>query len=210
MPYSLNEIEAMCKRATRGAGLPWGIAEEAGKASRWLASHNLPGPEMLSKLLALHQGTVYQDFTPVFEGTEFRPTSDTLCPLMAGAALIDRISEFPDGQHIEFKSIAYPILLAPYAAFCARKIGLQFELSWAGVRVIISPEGHLKIEGNTALITSPHSTSVVGRSSSTNTDFLPQKISSRDVDTEGWNSLAGFSSRMYAPATEASRKLGAG
>ena len=34
MSFSLNEIEAMGRRAARGAGLHWGIAEEAGKAVR--------------------------------------------------------------------------------------------------------------------------------------------------------------------------------
>ena len=31
MSHSLNEIEAMAKRAGRGAGLSWGLAEEAAK-----------------------------------------------------------------------------------------------------------------------------------------------------------------------------------
>ena len=36
MNLSLNEVEATAKKATRGAGYPWGLAEEAGKAVRWL------------------------------------------------------------------------------------------------------------------------------------------------------------------------------
>ena len=43
MTFSLNEIEAIGKRAARGAGLPWGLAEEAGKAARWLTARGLPG-----------------------------------------------------------------------------------------------------------------------------------------------------------------------
>ena len=34
MTHSLNEIEATAKRAARGAGLSWGIAEEAAKDAR--------------------------------------------------------------------------------------------------------------------------------------------------------------------------------
>ena len=34
MSYSLSEIEAMCLKATRGAGYDWGLAEEAGMAAR--------------------------------------------------------------------------------------------------------------------------------------------------------------------------------
>ncbi|MEX5611478.1 DUF3726 domain-containing protein, partial [Pseudomonas protegens] len=32
MHASLNEIESLCKKAARGAGRAWGLAEEAGKA----------------------------------------------------------------------------------------------------------------------------------------------------------------------------------
>ena len=33
MNFSLNEMEAIAKRAARGAGYPWGLAEEASKAT---------------------------------------------------------------------------------------------------------------------------------------------------------------------------------
>ena len=36
MHASLNEIESLCKKAARGAGMSWGLAEEAGKAAKWL------------------------------------------------------------------------------------------------------------------------------------------------------------------------------
>ena len=34
MTWSLNEIESLAKKAARGAGLDWGLAEEAGKTTR--------------------------------------------------------------------------------------------------------------------------------------------------------------------------------
>ena len=51
MIYSLSEIDAQCKKATRGAGFEWGHAEEAGKAARWLAKHELPGAALLAAYL---------------------------------------------------------------------------------------------------------------------------------------------------------------
>ncbi|NND22495.1 MAG: DUF3726 domain-containing protein, partial [Silicimonas sp.] len=41
MSYSLNEVEATAKKAARGAGYPWGLAEEAAKATRWLCAHDI-------------------------------------------------------------------------------------------------------------------------------------------------------------------------
>ena len=49
---SLAEIDAMGRKAARGAGLPWGLAEEAGRAARHLAAWGLPGPEALAALVA--------------------------------------------------------------------------------------------------------------------------------------------------------------
>ena len=48
MNWSLNELDAMARKAARGAGYSWGLAEEAGRATRWLAAAGLPGPMCLA------------------------------------------------------------------------------------------------------------------------------------------------------------------
>jgi hypothetical protein len=49
MTYNLTlaETESYLRKAARACGLDWGIAEEAGKAARWLAAFKLAGPETL-------------------------------------------------------------------------------------------------------------------------------------------------------------------
>ncbi|MHC4974961.1 MAG: DUF3726 domain-containing protein [Planctomycetota bacterium] len=93
MTFSLNEVEAMGKRAARGAGLDWGIAEEAGKAARWLTAHGLPGPELLAQLLTRNEGKSYDELAPVSTDDVWQAESGCLCPLIAGAALSDRAAE---------------------------------------------------------------------------------------------------------------------
>jgi hypothetical protein len=39
---TLAEIESYLRKAARASGLEWGLAEEAGKAARWLAAFDLP------------------------------------------------------------------------------------------------------------------------------------------------------------------------
>lgn len=51
MSWSLGEIADLSKKAARGAGFSWGLAEEAAWAVRWLAERNLPGPEALARAL---------------------------------------------------------------------------------------------------------------------------------------------------------------
>ncbi len=61
MICSLNEIEALARKAARGGGMSWGLAEEAGKAVRWLSDNGFPGPWLLSKLLLQNDGKPYSE-----------------------------------------------------------------------------------------------------------------------------------------------------
>ena len=48
---SLNQIEQTTRKAARGAGLAWGLADETGRAVRWLHAHGLPGVAALADWL---------------------------------------------------------------------------------------------------------------------------------------------------------------
>ena len=74
MSRSLGEMAGLATKAVRGAGQPWGVAEEAGWALRWLGRAGLAGPAALAR--ALEAGDL----------------SDLLC----GIAMADR-GEIPDG-----------------------------------------------------------------------------------------------------------------
>lgn len=52
MSYSIGEIAALSRRAVRGAGYPWGIADEAAWAVSWLQRAGLPGADALASGLA--------------------------------------------------------------------------------------------------------------------------------------------------------------
>ncbi|MEF9603350.1 DUF3726 domain-containing protein, partial [Paracoccus sp. PXZ] len=43
MLLSRNETEALCLKAARGAGMSWGLAEEAAFAAGWLGAHGIDG-----------------------------------------------------------------------------------------------------------------------------------------------------------------------
>jgi hypothetical protein len=210
MTFSLNEVEAMGKRAARGAGLDWGIAEEAGKAARWLTARGLPGPELLAELLTRNEGKSYEELAPASIDGVWEAKSGWLCPLIAGAALSDRAAEVAAGRAFEFGSIAFPLLLAPYAASVARSRGAAIELCWPGVTLTISPDGGLAVEGDMAAVTAPTTKSAHCRSGRKDTVTPPARQPGRAVDAKAWNRLSAFAHRTFAPATEASRIAGAG
>jgi hypothetical protein len=209
MTFSLNEIEVMGKRAARGAGFSWGLAEEAGKAARWLTVHDLPGPEVLAELLTRNDGGNYDDLAPATVDGLWLARSGRLCPLVSGAALCDRASEIASGQTIELGPTAYPVLLLPYAAAAAKLTGVALELSWADVRVELSSEG-MAYEGESSDLTARSADRVRCRRTEQTLTVEPAGVPGREVPADTWSRLGGFAQRTFAPATEASRLAGAG
>ena len=55
MIVSLNEVQAMATKAASGCGLAWGIAEEAGLATRWLCARGFRGADKMLHALEQHQ-----------------------------------------------------------------------------------------------------------------------------------------------------------
>ncbi len=210
MTFTLNEIETIGQKAARGSGRDWGIAEEAGKATRWLAAHELPGPELLAGLLARSEGECHDELAPVSVEGVWQAGSGWLCPLIAGAALADRASEFASGRIFQLETTAYPLLLGPYAYFCAVGSKTTIELSWPHVTLTVSPGASLRIEGDEDAVLCVSATSVRCRAVE---NIVADQVTApvrRPVDAAIWEQLNRFALRTYAPATEESRELGAG
>lgn len=209
MTFSLNEIEAMGKRAARGAGLSWGLAEEAGKAARWLTARGLPGAEELAEILMRNDGADYRDLAPASTEGVWRAPSGRLCPLVCGAALCDRATEIATGMEIVSGPVAQPLLLAPFAAGAAKLTGVTIELSWPGLTMTFNSEG-FGIDGDDVALTVRSADGV--RCRRVRRDVAGTSIGASDhaIDAETWSRLDAFAQRTLAPATEASRLAGAG
>lgn len=122
---SLPEIEALCVKAARGAGMAWGLAEEAGFAARWLAAAGLPGPELLLRQLRA-AGTA--DGRPEISKDAWRAYPDrALCPITVGATLSDRAG--PVDGPIQIAGLANPALLMPFLGMVASTSGKAICLS---------------------------------------------------------------------------------
>lgn len=106
MILSFNEIEALTSKATRGAGLDWGLAEEAAFAARWLAERGLDWSSAVLLRCRSHVGDATQVAETLVRG-------EALCPLRLGAYLADAgIS--PRG--LTLRDVAVPLLLLPFVA----------------------------------------------------------------------------------------------
>ena len=206
MTWSLNEIEALSRKAARGAGLTWGLADEAGKAVRWLSARNLPGPEALGRLLQWSDGKSLDRMRPILDGSRWSARTDAVCPILAGSMLSDHCTLI-DPDHLVIGPVVAPLLLVPFAAQAAGTLGHALTLEWATARFTLGAEGQLTREGDIA----PHGAAVVTLAVSA---AAPQSTAREgfraEADAETIDLLNSFAARTYAPASEESRLAGAG
>lgn len=203
MTLSLNEIEATAKRAARGAGYPWGLAEEAGKATRWLCSRDVDGCGALAGLLKQFDGKDIEGRLPQTEGASWTAQCGMLCPLATGAAISDFALQI-GANGVQMETVAAPVLLVPFAALLAH----EFEKPV----IVTIGDCALSTDGERLSITGPlPRTSNWASISIGGTIDQPGKILHRaDPDPNAWAALLAFAHRTYAPATEESRLKGAG
>jgi hypothetical protein len=209
MSHSLNEIEAMSKRAGRGAGLSWGLAEEAAKGTRWLSAFGFPGTELLADLLELNDRIPPIDVSPVSLSAEvWHAPARRMSPLIAGASLSDCAVRLLERGTITMENVSLPLLAVPFMGGAALRLGVPVAVEWDGARlatdgkqlcVQASPEALEARQAQRLVFSAPADMS--GRR---------EPVLRADVSEESWDRLAAFAHRTFAPATEESRLRGAG
>ncbi len=202
MSYSLNEMEATAKRATRGAGYPWGLAEDAAKAARWLCVQGLDGSAELAHVLECRFEEQPTKHRPHALAGVWQAESD-LCPLAAGALLSDCAQNLRAAP-IEMQHVIAPSVLLPFAANAAKRLGRAVLIEIDEV-VAVTDGAHLDVQGK---LPSLAQRVVVSQCTETVT---PRHLQTRShPSAQSWDILNRFAHKTYAPATEESRALGAG
>lgn len=207
MSFALNEVEAMARKAARGAGYSWGMAEEAGKAARWLCATGIDGVAVLTRVLAHADGQDPARMAPAALHGDWRAEAAEMCPLMAGAALSDSAFDWSgEGKRIE--NIVAPVMLLPFAAFAARQLATAVTVEWAGARAVTDGSGtSLELDDQGLLLDPAGLVSV--RTGGRLEDPLPPRDRARP-EAADWAILVRFAHRIYVPDTEESRLKGAG
>lgn len=210
MSWSLIETEALAKKAARGMGLDWGIAEEAGKATRWLSAAGLPGGAALAGLLHQNDGMTYAALCPdVAETSPWAAPDGPLCPLISGAALCDRAEDLAAGEEIVLADVSFPVLLIPYVVSAADATGTVLAVAWEGVTLTRGPEGTLLDADPEALMSARAQDVRIHRAEPCDGARLRRGYRS-EMSQAAASALQAFAHRTYAPDTEESRLAGAG
>jgi len=182
---SISELTAMATKAARGAGFGWGMADEAARATCWLAARDLPGPAALAELLERLDGQPMAGFAPLVEGDMWSASGGWLCPVATAAAMLDRADHLSKAS-LTLGPTLCPLLLRPAVADI-----------WPG-GAIVEPKD----------LTGPKAAQV--RIAAASAEATGLVTSRARLAPDVWNCLGAFAQRTYAPATEASRLAGAG
>jgi hypothetical protein len=210
MTYSLNEIETQTTKAGRGVGLPWGVAEEAGKAARWLAAHKQPALDALAGLLELVDRRSYGDLAPVRQDQRWVGREGLLCAMTAGITLCDRAEAIAAGERFQTGRIAYPVLSLPFVAAAQRATGVPMGVKWPGVAIridsaglYVTPGADVRSVAAEEYVCEANSVDPVGEVNRPHTNGT-------EIDPALWARIGAFAQRTYVPASELSRERGAG
>lgn len=208
LAVSLSEIDALSRKAARGAGHEWGLAEEAGRAARWLAAHHCNGPAMLLALLRAIDGKL-PGYYPAREGAAWTSPSGRLCPVCTGAALADRSAEIGDGATFRLRSVIQPAILLPFAAMASRRLGRPLHLEIGGTGIGVSADG---MSGDIDAVSGPLAQAPVTLRVATGIAgaMVSAAPSAVVVSMDCWRGLDRFAQRTYVPASAQSRASGAG
>ena len=138
---SSNEVYSLCMKAARGAGMSWGMAEEAGFAASWLISHGIDGPTHLALHLTRADGLDWDALCPkIRPGVWHNEQNRPLCPIILGATLCDYVGlpEGPsNGQTIDFGRVSAPVLMLPFLSEVATMTGARLTFAQNGKAMTI-------------------------------------------------------------------------
>lgn len=214
MQCSLNEVQTLSYKAARGAGLPWGVAQEAGSAARWLESRRVSGLSALALSLEALDGREVEAFQPVVAAGFWQSRGSRLSGLLAGIALADRCG----ADTVTLNAVVAPVLLVPFAAAIASVRQVTFSLD-----VETDPPFALRVNGDSVSAEARALADLAEARAVTLTAGTPTSGPSKPltaackpvdgnvaIDDDVWRILDGFARRTYVPESDESRARGAG
>jgi hypothetical protein len=194
---SLSEIETTSKRASRGVGFSWGIAEEVGKCIRLLELFGLPGIKNLNNY---YQKKSKENFDNIkLINQKNTSNKNPLCPISLGICCLDQIRKIENYNECLFKNVAYPLLLLPFLSRSSEIIGKKILVVLDKYEILLN--FNINISSNSLKKEFPTKAKIVKIS------FLNNKDSFTDYD---WKNLYKLSENTFVEESDSLKKGAAG
>jgi len=210
-PVSLNQIEHTVRKAVRGCGFDWGIAEEAGRAVRWLEWMNLDGIGSLFGALDAVKDVDMKGLLISAEGQNWVSRASVMSPILAGPSLADSVGI--DFAPICLHQLSRPLLAAGFIGAVLAPSDDPIFLQWPGVHLSVE-NTRLGVMGELENLTIECADKFFMSRQNDNVDgvfaYRQGVTSSRAVSSDLWHELEAKAHLTYVEATDASRLAGAG
>tara|TARA_B100001250_G_C19679114_1_gene735031 strand:+ start:273 stop:884 length:612 start_codon:yes stop_codon:yes gene_type:complete len=194
---TLSEIDTTSKRATRGAGFPWGIAEEVGKNMRLLELFGLSGIKNLNKFLKHYKEKQFQKITLISDTNN--ANKYPFCPIMLGTNFIDQVNLLDQKENIQISNVAFPILFLPFVSRASEIIGKRifFKID----------EKEFLLNLNQSIYSNYLKNEILEISNTVNISFIENNNSFNENE---WKELYKLSEDTFVEETESSKINAAG
>ncbi|MCA0270670.1 MAG: DUF3726 domain-containing protein [Proteobacteria bacterium] len=143
---SRNEVASLCAKAARGAGMDWGLTEEAGFAIGWLHRHGVDGASALLAHLERVGAKSWHESFPTMAPGQWSPSGrGMLCPVALGATLSD-FCDLPESAldaGLTVGPVSVPVILLPFLSEIAQRRRAGIEIIWNGGAAALTGSGAL-------------------------------------------------------------------
>ncbi len=147
MSHSLNEFQALVKKAVHGAGLEWGVASEVARAAKLQAQQGEYPVQSLLECLQFHHQHGAQAGAPAALSDVWCGAQGVLSPLITGLCLCDCARALP--SHME--GVMYPELLSGFVALVNAQRSQPLDLDIQDGVVSLTQAGARTVERNTRI-----------------------------------------------------------
>ena len=196
--WSLGETAALATKAARGAGMPWGLADETGGAVSWLQARGMPGLAALCRYLKWRSIGSLARWPDCPAGGAF------YCPIAIGTAYMDGALSV----ELTIENVREPLLLLPFIA--KRNDNQPMQVNFGNMSVHLSKNNVFSPYLETSLLINQAKCTV--KNADDPPGMKPYEFANR-VPSYFFGcvkALDEFAKKTYAPATEESRLAGAG
>ena len=194
---TLSEIDTTSKRATKAAGFSWGIAEEVGKNMRLLELYGLSGIKNLNEYFKNYKKKQYQKVSLISETNNSQKIP--YCPIILGTNFLDQVSLLININEIQFKNVAFPLLLLPFVSRASDIIGKKIFMK--------IDEKEFLLNFNQSIYSNYLKSEILENSKLIKINFIENKNTFKENE---WKELYKLSEDTFVDETDSLKASGAG
>ena len=193
---SFSEIDTVVKRASKGVGFSWGVAEEVGKNIKLLEMFGLPGLKNLNDYFNSLKSKKFQNLTFI---SNHNQSKIPYCPIISGISFLDQIDELKELINIKIENMSYPILFLPFLSRASEVIGKKISFKF--------DENIFLFNFNQNIYSNYFSNKILENAKLTEINFIENN---NTFSQEEWDNLYKLSTNTFVEESDELKKSAAG